>query len=84
MITALVVLASSMVLLALVGALVNHSKVGRLLEAPSGAVRIERIRAFNVKNTVDLYARHGWEVVEQAPTAASAINPQVTITFRKS
>lgn len=84
MITALAVLASGMVLLALIAALANRSKVGRLVEAPPGAVRVERIRAFNVKNTVDLYARHGWEVVEQAPTAASAINPQVTITFRKS
>lgn len=84
MIAALVGCVVGAFVLAVVAVVMRRSRIAALVEAPAGAERVEKLRALSVKDTVDLYARHGWEIIERSPSPPRAINPEVTITFRKS
>ena len=51
----------------------NRAKERSLREAPTGARRIESVKAHRVNSTVQMYSEAGWQIVDR-----------VTITFQKA
>lgn len=83
MVDALVACASTAFLLALVAMLMRRSKIAALVDAPPGTEQAEKVRVLDLEDTVDLYARYGWEIIGRSPADPSGINPEITIVFRK-
>lgn len=60
-----------------------RAKDKRLLSAPSGSTRVETVKAYQVKMTVNEYAQAGWEIVDQSSAKSFGSQARVTMTFRK-
>ena len=55
-----------------------------LRAAPSGAIRVEAVKAQSVNSTVKRYARAGRKVTDQTTAKSFGSQAQVTLTFKKT
>lgn len=66
-----------------IGVLASSAKTKKLKAAPSGATRIETVRAQRVNGIMRQYAAAGWTTVNQSSAKSLGTQTRVTITFRK-
>lgn len=66
-----------------IGASANRSESRALDSAKSGAVRVITIKQGWVNQKVNVYAQHGWTVVNQSSAKSFGSQARVTLTFRK-
>ena len=79
----LTVVVITIALVVIVGVLANRSKNRKLEQAPTGAVRVEAIKAAQVNRTVAAYQRYGWTVQDQSTAKSVGSQARVTLTFQK-
>ena len=65
------------------GAALNRAKDRTLRTAGHGAVRVETVKQQWVNQTVQQYARAGWQLDGQSSAKSLGSQARVTLTFRK-
>jgi len=73
------------VLMLIVAAFVAYGKIkGKLLQnEPSGATRLESVKARHANMTISDYAKAGWDLIGQSSAKSLGREAKVTLTFRK-
>lgn len=72
-----------MILLLTAGMAMNRAKDKTLRAAGHGSVRVETVKQQWVNQTVQQYARAGWQLDGQSSAKSLGSQARVTLTFRK-